>query len=96
MSRRESYSDTYTGKADENIRAILQCDDDSSIRLKKILLDIIKFELTPRQKEIITLYYFRDMDIVQIGKKLGITPQAVSAVMARARLRMLRILKFYK
>jgi len=98
VPRRESYSDTFTGQADKNIRQIL-CEDpdeeDSRQRLRRILLNVIKNELTPRQKEIIMLYYFKNMDIVQIGKMLGITPQAVSAAMARGRLRMYRILKYY-
>ena len=97
MPRRESYSDTFTGQADQNIRAILQEGDeeDNSRRLRKVLLNVIKNELTPRRKEIIMLYYFKNIDIVRIGKMLGVTPQAVSAAMARARLRMYRILKYY-
>ncbi|MBQ8960973.1 MAG: sigma-70 family RNA polymerase sigma factor [Ruminococcus sp.] len=97
MPRRESYSDTFTGQADKNIRAILCEDDeeDSRRRLRRVLLNVIKNELTPRQKEIIMLYYFKNIDTVQIGKMLGITPQAVSGAMARARLRMYKILKYY-
>ncbi|MDE5834221.1 MAG: sigma-70 family RNA polymerase sigma factor [Ruminococcus sp.] len=97
MARRESYSDTYTGKADKSIRTILENDDDEdSVRkLKKLLLKVINNELTPRQKEIIMLYYFREMDIIAISEQLAITPQAVSAVMSRARIRMYRIMKYY-
>lgn len=97
MSRRESYSDTYTGEADKNIRAILESESevDSIRKLKKLLLNVINNELTPRQKEIIMLYYFKNIDIVTIAKQLKITPQAVSAVMARARIRMYRILQYY-
>ena len=97
MAIRESYSDTFTGKADEGIRAILQDDDEegNGRKLKKVLLNVIKNELTPRQKEIIMLYYFQNKDIVTIGRELGVTPQAVSAAMSRARLRMFRILQYY-
>lgn len=98
MPIRESYSDTFTGKADEGIRAILADDDDcgdNRRKLRKVLLNVINNELTPRQKEIIMLYYFRRTDIVTIGKQLGITPQSVSITMKRARLRMYRILKYY-
>ena len=79
MAIRESYSDTFTGKADEGIRAILQDDDEegNGRKLKKVLLNVIKNELTPRQKEIIMLYYFKRTDIVTIGKQLGITPASV-------------------
>ena len=97
MARRESYSDTFTGKADEGIRTILEYgnDGDDTRKLKKLLLNVINNELTPRQKEIIVLYYFKKTDIVTIGKQLGVSPQAVSAAMKRARLRMFRILKYY-
>lgn len=97
VAKRNTYSDTYTGEADKGIRAILGGDDeeDCARRLRRVLLNVINNELTPRQKEIIMLYYFKDKDTVTIGKMLGITPQAVSAVMSRARLRMFRILKYY-
>lgn len=97
MSRRKSYSDTFTGAADEGIREILdnKSEEDSRGRLRKILLNVINNELTPRQKEIIMLYYFQKKDIVAISRELEVTPQAVSAVMSRARLRMFRILQYY-
>lgn len=97
MPRRESYSDTFTGEADKGIRAIIESgsEEDSSRKLRKLLLNVINNELTPRQKEIIVLYYFKRVDTVEIAQRLGVTPQAVSAVMARARLRMYRILKYY-
>lgn len=97
MPRRESYSDTFTGEADVNLRAIIESGDDGekSRFLKKLLINVINNELTPRQKEVFMLFYFKKMDMVSIGKKLGITPQSVSSVMIRARLRMVRILKYY-
>lgn len=97
MPIRESYSDTFTGQADSGIRAILydKSEDDGVRKLRKLLLNVINNELTPRQKEIIMLYYFQNKDIVTIGRELGVTPQAVSAAMSRARLRMFRILQYY-
>ena len=99
MPRRVTYSDTFCGKADVQLRLLLnECDDDtesSTRNLKKIMLNVIKNELTPRQKEFIMLYYFKGIDSVQIGKQLGITPQAVSAAMSRAKMRIFRILQYY-
>ena len=96
MPRRESYSDTFTGEADKSIRGILGGDACSDCaRAKRILLKVINNELTPRQKEIIVLYYFQKKDIVAISRELDVTPQAVSAAMSRARLRMFRILQYY-
>ncbi len=98
MSRRITYSDDFYGESDRSIRKLLYNDDDSGERtagLKKILLNVINNELTPRQKEIIVLYYFKDMDMVEISKLLGVTPQAVSAAMRRGRLTIFRFLQYY-
>ena len=97
MSRRRNYSETFIGKADEGIRLILEGKngEDERSRLRNVLLKVINNGLTPRQKEIIMLYYFHDMDMVTIGKDLGVTPQAVSAAMSRARLKLFRILRYY-
>ncbi|MBP3242943.1 MAG: sigma-70 region 4 domain-containing protein [Ruminococcus sp.] len=96
MSRRESYSDTFTGRLDQNIRELLEENDTSEgAKLRRILLKIIKNELTPRQREIIMLYYFKSMDIASIASELDISPQSVSATMSRARLRIFRILQYY-
>ncbi len=95
MSRRETYSDTYTGEADSHIREILYGKDDDESPLKRLLLNVINNELTARQKEIIMLYYFKEMSIVEIAKLKNISPQAVSALMARARMRILRVMKYY-
>ena len=97
MSKRKSYSDIFTGESDGGLSAIIDDNDETGSRekIKKILLNVIKNELTPRQNEIIMLYYFKGLDTVQIGKRLGITPQAVSAVMSRAKMRIFRILQYY-
>ena len=99
MSRRLTYSDSFSGEADREIRAILKEDSGDSEeltgKLKRTMLKVIKNELTPRQKEIIMLYYFKDMDIVHIAGLLEITPQAVSSAMKRARLKIYRYLQYY-
>ena len=95
MPRRESYRDTFTGEADKEIRGILCGGNDDRVRLRGVLLKVINNELTPRQKEIIMLYYFKDKDTTEIAELLGVSPQAVSAARARARLRLARILRYY-
>ncbi|MDE6035502.1 MAG: sigma-70 family RNA polymerase sigma factor [Ruminococcus sp.] len=96
MTRRRRYSDKITGEIDKNIRALIEIrsNESSVTRLKRILLNVINNELTARQKEIIMLYYFKGLDTVTIAKQYGITPQAVSAIMSRARKRMYRIMKY--
>lgn len=93
MPRRESYSDTFTGEIDSNIRRIL-CERSEESSARSILLNVIKNDLTPRQREIVTLYYFKGRDTTEIAGMLGISPQAVSAAMARGRKRILRIMQY--
>lgn len=99
MSRRVTYSDSFSGETDRGIRSILCMEDNDSgdymRKLKRVLLNVINNELTARQKEIIMLYYFKDMDIVRIAELLGVTPQAVSAAMKRARLKIYRFMQYY-
>lgn len=98
MPIRESYSDQFNGRADENIRRILSCEDDGenhARRIRRILMKVIDNELTPRQKEIIMLYYFKELNTLQIAERLGITNQAVSASMSRSKNKIFRIMKYY-
>ncbi|MDE5763507.1 MAG: sigma-70 family RNA polymerase sigma factor [Ruminococcus sp.] len=93
MARRSSYSDTSTGKYDDNIRRLLGEKHEGS-KLRKILLNIIKNELTRRQKEIIVLYYFKDMNVCEIAEMKNVTPQAVSAMIIRARKKIFDYMKY--
>lgn len=96
MSRCESFSELFSGEDDKGIRVFLENNDDENAqKLRRVMLKVINNELTARQKEIIMLYYFKNMTMAAIGKKLGISVQAVSADIARARLRMFRILQYY-
>lgn len=96
MATRETYNDSFYGQSDKNIKDILNGkSDEASSRLKKILLKIIKNELTEKQRQIVIMYYFRNMSTLEIARQENITPQAVSALMARAKTRIFRILKYY-
>ncbi|MBR3970971.1 MAG: sigma-70 family RNA polymerase sigma factor [Ruminococcus sp.] len=93
MGKRKSYRDTSTGAADQYIRSILDNKHESSIR--SILVNIIKNDLTPRQNEIIMLYYFKGDSMAEIASKQGVSIQSVSAVISRARNRIFRLMKYY-
>ena len=95
MPRYESYSDDFTGAPDERLRSLLMEEDDTGIRIRKVLLNVINNELTARQKEIVVLYYYKNMTTVEIAAALGISQQAASAVLVRARNRIFRILRYY-
>ena len=86
-----------SGSEDLGIRHILSRGekDKNASRLRSIMLKIINNELTPRQKEIIMLYYFKNADVAAISEKLGVSQQAVYAAMSRAKKTMYGILKYY-
>ncbi|MCQ2460236.1 MAG: sigma-70 family RNA polymerase sigma factor [Ruminococcus sp.] len=95
---RERYSDSFSGKTDIEIRKILsECDesDEKAVRTKKLMLNVINNELTSRQKHIIMLYYFCGMSIKDIAVRFSVTPQNISAIIKRARIRLYRVLKYY-
>ncbi len=98
MSRRISLPD-FIGEEDSNINAIFSENSDvelsRTISVKKILMRIIKEELTERQRQIIMLYYFKNMNIVSIANMLGISPASVSITMKRARNTIIRYMKYY-
>ena len=91
------YSDKMKGREDIGIKRILSRGkkDESASRLRSILLKVINNELTPRQKEIIMLYYFKGEDVASISQRLGVSQQAVYAAMSRAKKTMFGILKYY-
>lgn len=64
-------------------------------KVKKIMLQIIKNDLTPRQKEIIMLYYFKNMNTVEIARMLNVDSSTVSRTLCRARRNLLDRLKYY-
>jgi RNA polymerase sigma-70 factor (ECF subfamily) len=86
-----------SGREDMGIKRILSRGekDKNASRLRSIMLKIINNELTPRQKEIIMLYYFKNADVAAISEKLGVSQQAVYAAMSRAKKTMYGILKYY-
>jgi len=99
VSRRVSLPD-FIGKEDENINAVLSESSDSEEKrhralIKKTMMKIIENELTERQRQIIIMYYFRNMNIVSIADILGISPASVSVTMKRARNRIIRYMKYY-
>lgn len=64
-------------------------------KVKKSMLKVIKNELTPRQKEIIMLYYYERLGISEIAERLGVVPSTVSRTIKRAREKIYRFLKYY-
>lgn len=91
--RKRSFMESTTGEVDQYIRHLF-CEDTPN-NTGKILLNIIKNDLTARQKKIIMLYYFKEQTIPEIAQSQGISHQAVSALISRARKRIFRYMQYY-
>lgn len=92
------YDDRFDGKSiDEGIQEILgeKTDRTDNAKLKRILMKVIKNELTEKQRYVVMMYYFKKMTLQEIAGKLGVTHQTVADALIRAKSRIFRILKYY-
>lgn len=64
-------------------------------QLKKMLVDVIQNELTPRQQEILDMYYYRNMTEVQIAQQLGVHKSTVCRTKQRGLKTIHRFLKYH-
>ena len=63
-------------------------------RLRRNLKKVRRAELTPRQAEMVHLYYDLGMTMPQIAAQLGVTKSSVSRTLARGRKRLKRYLQY--
>ncbi len=63
-------------------------------KMKKALADVVQNEISARQREIIVLYYYKQMNIPQIADMLGVNKSTVSRTLSRARRTILSRLKY--
>lgn len=63
-------------------------------RLRRNLRQARERELTPRQRQLLELYYDQGMTIPQIAEELGLNRSTVSRTLRRARDRLYRCLRY--
>lgn len=63
-------------------------------RLRRNLRKARQQELTPRQREVVRLYYDEGMTMPQIGELLGVNRSTVSRTLRRAKNRLYRCLRY--
>lgn len=64
-------------------------------KVKHALVEIIKNDLTERQKETVVLYYYKKMTMTEIADILGVNVSTVSRTLARARKNICDRTKYY-
>lgn len=63
-------------------------------RLRRNLRQAREQELTPRQRQLLALYYDQGMTIPQIAEELGLNRSTVSRTLRRAKARLYRCLRY--
>lgn len=62
---------------------------------KDILLKVLQDELNKNQLNLIEMYYFQHINMVEIGKRLNKSPSTVSRTIKRAKEKIKRIMKYF-
>lgn len=63
-------------------------------RLRRGLRQARERELTPRQRQVLNLYYDDGMNICQIAEELDLNPSTISRTLRRAKDRLYRYLRY--
>ena len=69
-------------------------ESDGHSRLVENLLCCIREDVTPRQREVLLLYYFRGMKQIEIAQQLGVARSTVSRTIQRGERRLKRCLRY--
>ena len=75
------------------LRQFLRLLDDPA-RGRGQAFDAVRRELTPRQNQMVTLYFVRQMPMRDIAQKLGVNVSTVSRTIARGKTRLRRALRY--
>ena len=71
--------------------------EDNRQQIRRLLVNLplaVEEELTPRQRQMLTLYYDQGMNIPQIAVLLGLNRSTVSRTLRRARERLYRHVRY--
>ena len=93
-TRFDSRSSEWIGDMTVWLRDHAEDNSDQLERLRRNLRRAREQELTPRQREILDLYYDRGLKMPQIARKLGINRSTVSRTVKRAKERLYRCLRY--
>lgn len=84
----------FEGDMAAYLRSIAPDNDEMLDRLKRNLRLARKQELTPRQAQLLHLYFDEEMTMTEIGRQLGVSKSTVSRTIARAKHRLQRYLRY--
>ena len=93
-TRFDSRSSEWIGDMTVWLRDHAEDNSDQLERLRRNRRRAREQELTPRQREILALYYDRGLKMPQIARKLGVNRSTVSRTVKRAKERLYRCLRY--
>ena len=76
------------------LRSNAEDNSEQLTRLRRNLRHARKQELTPRQNQMLELYFDRGMNMVEIARELGVNPSTVSRTLRRAMNRLYHGLRY--
>lgn len=76
------------------LRKFLKSIDEPRGRLSRSLSEAIQSELTERQRQMVHMYYIKQMRMKDIADDLGVSVSTVSRTIRRGRTRLKRCLKY--
>ena len=78
-----------------NVKYTIYADNSAELsRLKRNLIRALKEDVTPRQREVLTLYYAQGLNMREIGERLGVDKSTVSRNIKRGERRLQRCLRY--
>ena len=84
----------FEGDMAAYMRSIAPDNDETIERLKRNLRIARREELTPRQRQVLQLYFEQELTMEQVAQRLGITKSTVSRTIARAKSRLRSCLRY--
>ena len=75
-------------------RAMAADNSQQMARLKRNLVRALQEDVTPRQREFLLLYYGEQLNMRQIGERLGVDKSTVSRTIKRGERRLQRCLRY--
>ncbi len=62
---------------------------------REALRDVLRNELTDRQRQIVLMRYYEEQRPIDIARRLGVAPSTVTRSLQRSRCRIYRCMRFY-
>ena len=76
------------------LRENAETNNEQMSRLRRNLLKAIDEDLTPRQREVVSMHYFNGLSVAKIAEKLNVDRSTVSRTLARAEQNLRKMLKY--